>query len=272
MQTVLRSTIAHSVLFAHRSTSHGPQEGCREQANPQWIALALHDPALRQELSRLLASQQLRVASFSTAAECLDFLSAKSPACLVADMYLPDLGGLELQKQASMKPNLPIIFISGPCDPLYIVRAMKAGAIEFLMKPVDTGTLLDAIQTALAQHEKAQAWETASAELQARYSRLSRREREVLPLIVRGLQNKQAAAVLGIATITVQIHRGNVMRKMEAGSLAELVRISMHLRSFQANLARVNACSETADRAHYPDPGEMCGILSKNTPGSIRRA
>jgi FixJ family two-component response regulator len=271
MQTVLRSTIAHSVPFAHRSTSHGTQEGCREQANPQWIALAFHDPALRQELSRLLAGQQLTVASFSTAAECLTFLAVKSPACLVADMHLPDLGGLELQQQASRNPNLPVIFISGPCDPQCIVKAMKAGAIEFLIQPVDTRALLAAIQSAVAQYQKAQMREVASAELQARYSRLSRREREVLPLIVRGLQNKQAADVLGIAKITLQIHRGNVMRKMEAGSLAELVRISMHLRSSQANLARANACSETVDRATYHDAGEMCGILSKNTPGSMRR-
>jgi FixJ family two-component response regulator len=189
----------------------------------------------------LLAAQRLRVASFSTAAECLDSLSDKSPACLVVDMHLPDLGGLELQQQASRNPNLPVIFLSGPCDPQCIVRAMKAGAIEFLTKPVDTAALLAAVQTALAQHKKAQVREAASTELQARFSRLSPREREVLPLIVRGLQNKQAADVLGIAKITLQIHRGNVMRKMQAGSLAELVRISMHLRSFQANLARAGA-------------------------------
>jgi FixJ family two-component response regulator len=240
-QNAQRPIVDYPPLSAYKPACHSTREVCREQANPQWVVLAIQDPSLRQDLSSLLATQHLKVACFSNAAECLNFLSVQSPACLVADMHLPDLGGLELQQQASMKPNLPMIFVSGPCDPQCIVRAMKAGAIEFLMKPVDTVALAAAIQTALAQHEKAQMREAASAELQTRYSRLSRREREVLPLIVRGLQNKQAADVLGIAKITLQIHRANVMRKMEAGSLAELVRISMRLRSSQANHAMASA-------------------------------
>jgi FixJ family two-component response regulator len=240
-QTAKLPLSAHSSLSAYKPSLHSAREVCRGLANPKWIVLAIHDPSLRQELSSLLAAQHLRVACFSNAAECLGFLSVESPACLVADMHLPDLGGIELQQKVSVKPNLPMIFVSGPCDPQSIVRAMKAGAIEFLIKPVDTAALAAAIHAALAQHERDQLREAASAELQARYSRLSRREREVLPLIVRGLQNKQAAAELGIAKITLQIHRANVMRKMKAGSLAELVRISMRLRSSLENHARVSA-------------------------------
>jgi FixJ family two-component response regulator len=197
---------------------------------PDRVALVVSEDRTRSELSALLAAQQVTVASFASAACCLEFLRTQSAACLIADMHLPDLSGLELQRQVAASVRLPVIFVSGPCDPASVVCAMKSGAIEFLMKPVDPEILLAAVQAAFAQQCRLRSRHEESRKLEARFSRLTPREREVFALVARGLQNKQAAALLGIANITLQIHRGNVMRKMQAGCFAELVRIALRLR------------------------------------------
>lgn len=138
---------------------------------------------------------------------------------------------MELQRQVSAKANLPSIVISGPCDTCSVVRAMRSGAIEFLLKPVDQEALLAAVHSAICRHRQLRARKAELTKLQHRLSRLTPREREVMELVVSGLQNKQVAAMLGIAYITVQIHRGQVMRKMEAKSFAELVQMAIRLRA-----------------------------------------
>ncbi len=154
----------------------------------------------------------------------------QSPPCLIADFHLPDLSGLELQRRIAVSVNLPIIFVSGPCDTRSVVHAMKSGALEFLTKPVDPEALLSAVHAAIARQQRARSRQVEGEILETRYSQLTPREREVFALVARGLQNKEAASILGIAKITLQIHRSNVMRKMQAGSFAELVRMAVRLR------------------------------------------
>jgi FixJ family two-component response regulator len=149
----------------------------------------------------------------------------------VLDVTLPDLNGLDLQSRViAERSDLPIIFITGYGDVPMTVKAMKAGAIEFLTKPLDDEALLTAIRDAVERSEKALGTETEIKALQARFESLSRREREVMTLIVRGLMNKQVGGELGISEITVKAHRGRVMRKMNAGSFAELVNMDAKLR------------------------------------------
>ncbi len=155
---------------------------------------------------------------------------SNTASCLLLDLQLPDLNGLELQRQLAGSGHPPIIFISAAGDIASSVNAMKAGAVDFLPKPFDRQALLAAIETALARHRAARELERAGDELRGRYDLLTARERDVLPLIVSGALNKQAAAVLGISIVTVQIHRSRIMRKMAARSLAELVRMAATLR------------------------------------------
>jgi FixJ family two-component response regulator len=184
------------------------------------------DPSVREALSGLLRSAGLQVSTFESAAE---FLKVKPPAsldCLVLDLQLPDISGLELQRKLAETNGPPIVFISGRGDIPSSVQAMKAGAVEFLAKPFSDQELLDAIHSAIAQGRKARQDRSEIANLQESYALLSNREREVLPLVVAGLTNKQSAAKLGIAKITLQVHRGQIMRKMGAGSVPELVRMA----------------------------------------------
>jgi FixJ family two-component response regulator len=184
------------------------------------------DPSVREALSGLLRSAGLQVSTFESAAE---FLKVKPPAsldCLVLDLQLPDISGLELQRKLAETNGPPIVFISGRGDIPSSVQAMKAGAVEFLAKPFSDQELLDAIHSAIAQGRKARQDRSEIANLQESYALLSTREREVLPLVVAGLTNKQSAAKLGIAKITLQVHRGQIMRKMGAGSVPELVRMA----------------------------------------------
>jgi len=187
------------------------------------------DHRVREALSSLISSAGLRVAVFSSAAEFLESKTPDAPACLVLDLQLPGISGLELQQQLSAGDTPPIVFISGHGDIPSSVRAIKAGAVEFLPKPFDDQELLRAIDAAIDQDRTERRKRTELAELQSRYNLLTRREREVLPFVVAGYANKMAAADLGIAEITIGVHRGQIMRKMAAKSLADLVRMADRL-------------------------------------------
>ena len=184
------------------------------------------DYRIREALSSLIASAGLRVAAFGSAAEFLEAEKPDTPACLVLDLQLPGPSGLELQRELADGAGPPIIFITGHGDIPSSVRAMKAGAIEFLPKPFGDEELLAAIDAALALDRKGRRQRAELAELQKHYARLTPREREVLPFVVAGLANKQTAAELGTSEITIGVHRGQIMRKMGARSLADLVRMA----------------------------------------------
>jgi FixJ family two-component response regulator len=184
------------------------------------------DPSVREALSSLLRSTGLQVSTFESAAEFLTMTSSASPDCLVLDLQLPDISGLELQRELAGTNGPPIVFISGHGDIPSSVQAMKAGAVEFLAKPFSDQELLEAIHSAIAQARKTRQNRSEIADLQKSYALLSTREREVLPLVVIGLTNRQSAAKLGIAKITLQVHRGQIMRKMGARSVPDLVRMA----------------------------------------------
>ena len=185
---------------------------------------------MRDALQRLLGSVGLRVETFASAQEFLQRRGADVPGCLVLDVRLPWLSGLDLQHElATAQLDLPIIFITGYGDIPMTVQAMKAGAVEFLTKPFRDQDLLDAIQQALERDRLARAQRVEMAELRGRFAALTPRERDVFGLVVTGLQNKQVAAALGTSAITIKRHRAQVMHKMRVTSLAELVKIADHL-------------------------------------------
>ncbi len=188
------------------------------------------DVAVCVALSRLIRAAGFRVQTFSAAEELLASQRLRDAQCLVVDVHLPHLTGLELQKHMTDQGiDLPIVFITGRGDIPMSVRAMKAGAVEFLQKPFDDEALLDAIRQGLSRSQRAALDAERLAGLQRRYQSLTRREREVFALVVQGLLNKQIAGALGTAERTVKAHRGQVMRKMEASSLPDLVRMAEHV-------------------------------------------
>lgn len=187
------------------------------------------DRRVRESLFNLLSSLGIQVVVFSSAAEFLSFKKPDAPACLVLDLQLPGTSGLELQRQLATGDAPPIIFISGHGDIPSSVRAMKGGAIEFLSKPYRERDLLKAIDAAIALDIDARKKRLELAELHRRFKLLTPREREVLPFVVEGYANKVTAADLGASEITIGIHRGRIMRKMAAKSLAELVRMADRL-------------------------------------------
>lgn len=193
------------------------------------IHLVDDDCPVRTQILQFLTALDMNVIAFASATEYLGFAGIDTAACVILNTHLPDISGLELQQRLAKKGNPSVIFISDRSDVPSTVCAMKAGAVEFLTKPVDLAVLIVAVQTALTQHRRLRQRKAELAKLQERFALLTRREREVLPLIVGGLLNKQAASMLGISEVTLQIHRSQVMRKMQAESFAELVRMAMKL-------------------------------------------
>jgi FixJ family two-component response regulator len=188
------------------------------------------EASVGDSLSTLLRAHGKRVQIFTSGQEFLDFSRRDSCACLILDLKMPGLGGLEVQKMISSKASIPVIFLTGRGDIPSTVRAMKGGAIDFLTKPVDEEILLASVERALQQDRASRQKAMEHAKLVARYESLTPRERELLPLLTGGLLNKQAAFELGITEYTVQIHRGHIMRKMEADSFATLVRLASRLK------------------------------------------
>ena len=190
------------------------------------------DPAICRASARLIQSVGLTVQTFGSAQEFLSSPRPNAPACLVLDVRLPGLSGLDLQRAlAEAQVHVPIIFITGHGDIPMTVQAMKAGAVEFLTKPFRDQVLLDAIQDALARAREARQQRADIDHLRQRYASLTPREREVMHLVVTGLLNKQIAAELGTAEQTIKLHRRQVMQKMQVVSLADLVRMVEKLRT-----------------------------------------
>ena len=189
------------------------------------------DVSVRESLELLLRHEGLAVETFTSAQDFLACPHTSVPSCLVLDVSLPDLNGLDLQKRvAQERHDMPIIFITGHGDIPMTVQAMKAGAVEFLTKPFSDSVLLNAIRNAIERSRVLLGREAEIRELRARYARLTLREREVMALVVAGVPNKQAASELGITEITVKAHRGRLMRKMKAESLPALVSMAVRLR------------------------------------------
>src|ERR1700692_2044312 len=185
------------------------------------------DPSVRSAIKRLIGSMGQQVELFGSAQEFLATKLPNVPSCLVLDIRLPGMSGLALQRQlAETNVQIPIIFITSHHDVAMTVRAMKAGAVEFLTKPFHDQDLLDAINVALERDHAKRKQEAEIAILRQRWESLTPREREVLPLVVSGLLNKQIAGEIGTSETTVKVHRGQLMRKMGADSLAELVRLA----------------------------------------------
>jgi FixJ family two-component response regulator len=195
------------------------------------------DVSVRESLELLIRCEGWQPRTFDSAQQFLDHPRALVPSCLVLDVSLPGINGLDLQKRvAAERTDMPIIFITGYGDVPMTVQAMKAGAIEFLTKPFSDDVLLNAIRAALERSRMALSHEAEIRALRDRYASLSQRERQVMALVVSGLLNKQVGGELGISEITVKAHRGKVMQKMKADSLPALVKMAARLRLPRASV------------------------------------
>jgi len=201
---------------------------------PSLVFIIDDDPSVRESLTELFTSVGLQVAAFSSPAQFLRGRTMDAPGCLVLDVRLPGASGLDFQADlARAEIRLPVIFITGHGDIPMTVRAMKAGAVEFLTKPIRDQDLLDAVQRGLDLDRARREQNRSVTALRSRFASLTPREREVVTFVSAGLMNKQIAGKLGVAEITVKMHRGNAMRKMQATSLAELMRMA-HVLGLQA--------------------------------------
>src|SRR5215469_1304373 len=187
------------------------------------------DARVREAIGELLRALGWQAETFGTVGDYVASPKPDLPACLILDVELPDVNGLEFQKQLSRDAHPPIVFVTGRGDIPSCVRAMQGGAVDFLTKPLAEDALVAAVRAAIDQDRIRRAVCAQCAELHRRMAALTSREREVLPLVVSGLRNKQAAAELGISEVTLQIHRTKIMQKMQAASLADLVRIAEKL-------------------------------------------
>jgi FixJ family two-component response regulator len=197
---------------------------------PEYIVYVVDDDVrLREAVGELFAALDVPSVTFASVAEYVAYTKPDLPACLILDVKLPDINGLEFQQQLGDAYHPPIVFITSHGDIPSSVRAMKAGAVDFLAKPFSRPDLMAAIEAAITRDRLVRRERTELGRLQQRYSSLTPRESEVLPLIVSGLLNKQAAAELGISEVTLQIHRSRIMQKMAADSFADLVRMAGQL-------------------------------------------
>jgi FixJ family two-component response regulator len=226
-------------FLAHDSLSVHP--AARSHGTP--VVFVVHgDESMREFIEALLRRGDWQVRSFADAGSFLSHARAPGPACAVLDLDLPDIGGLDLQALVADRPELPVIVTANDASVRTTVHAMKAGAVEFLTRPIDEGLLLDATRQALQQSCAALAREAEARVLHDRFCSLSPREREVMQLVVAGRLNKHVAEALGISEITVKAHRGKVMRKMRAASLPHLVNM--------AAVLRVGRCRLGSEREH----------------------
>ena len=198
------------------------------------------EASVGEALSTLLRANSKRVQIFTSGQDFLDSCRRDSCACLILDLKMPGLGGLEVQKLISAKISIPVIFLTGRGDIPSTVKAMKGGAVDFLTKPVDEEALLASVERALREDRTGRQDALEHAKLVAKYELLTPREREVLPLLAKGLLNKQAAFELGITEYTVQIHRGHIMRKMGADSFATLVKLAGKLKIETTSASNMN--------------------------------
>lgn len=207
------------------------RSGSKAMLDTQSTVIVVDDDiSTREGLEALLCAAGWSVQSFGSAAEFLAWRGPSGPSCLLLDVGLPDLNGLDLQDRiAGDRPEMPIIFITGYGDVPMTVRAMKAGAVEFLTKPLREDVLLEAVDKAIEESRIANEQQTGQRDLEARHASLSPREKQVMALVVSGLLNKQVGYELGISEITVKAHRGRVMEKMKAKSFADLVKMSASL-------------------------------------------
>jgi len=201
-----------------------------------------NDPAKTKAMAEFLLSKGMSVVTFTTAAEYLAAARDDRPTCIILDLILPDANGLELQSRLTSNGAPPVIFVTAHGDPISVVHAMKNGAVDFMLEPVDFGQLMAAVELAFAEDLKKRNERIECTSLLTRWQSLTPRETEVFHHTVAGLLNKQAAAELGVAENTYQVHRGRVMRKMQANSLADLVRMSTKLESILPKPCRKRTC------------------------------